>query len=699
MNPPALRPTPVPHRRLGTAGALALGLLAVGAAVVACEIAGWPFLREPLERQLAARLGVPVSIGAPFELRLLRRPGLEAASLHIGSPAPFGVPHLVRAEDLSLHWRWRDWIGHADGSPWPLQTLQARQLDAQLVRVADGSTNWGGRPAAAAAAEADTTPRAAVTLPVQVLQFGLQAGRLGWRDTPLQVDLDSRFSWQEGVADAPPRFRATAEGRWRGAPFDVRVEALGLLPLFAAGGAERPLVPLEVQGRVGGTEARFRGVAAELLDARALSGSLLVRGPSLAALGQAFGLTLPTTPPFRLAGALRHDAGLWGLVATEGHIGGSRLVADLQFDTRAARPRLTGSLGGPLLRLKDLGPAVGTTAPDDTGVKPAVLDADGPAPAAAALAASAAAAPRRAGRVLPDRSFDLPSLRAMDADVRVAIARLDLGDDAAIEPLQQLRTQLTLQQGVLTLADLHAKVAGGTVQGLTRLDAADPRRPALWRADLRFGDLRLEQWLPVLRKAAPGARAAATGTAPVPLASGVLDARLDVRGSGRSTAAILGSLDGRATARVRQGTVSHLLVEMAGLDLAQSLGVWLRGDRPLQLSCARLDAQISAGVAVLRRAVFDTRDSSLRAEGRIDLRDESLALRAQVKPKDFSPLSLRAPIVVGGSLAEPDLGIEGGRLAPRLVAAAALALAAPIAGLLPLLEFGDAGEASPGCPP
>jgi AsmA family protein len=191
----------------------------------------------------------------------------------------------------------------------------------------------------------------------------------------------------------------------------------------------------------------------------------------------------------------------------------------------------------------------------------------------------------------------------------------------------------------------------------------------------------------------------------VPLASGTLDARVDVQGAGRNTAAILASLDGRASAQVRDGTVSHLLVELAGIDLAQSLGVWLRGDRPLQLSCARLDSQLAGGVVVLRQAVLETRDSTLRAEGRISLRDESLALRAQVKPKDFSLLSLRAPIVVGGSLAEPEVGIEGRRLAPRLIAALALAVAAPPAALLPLLEFGDPGtngdKAAPaaGCAP
>jgi AsmA protein len=110
-----------------------------------------------------------------------------------------------------------------------------------------------------------------------------------------------------------------------------------------------------------------------------------------------------------------------------------------------------------------------------------------------------------------------------------------------------------------------------------------------------------------------------------------------------------------------------------------------------------VQTHIEQGVMRVTHAVADTSDSTLRVGGQVDLGEETLALRTVAKPKDFSPFSLRTPVLVGGTLKSPVLGIEGSRLAPRLAAAAALALVAGPAGLLPFLEFGS--EAPPGPDP
>src|SRR5690606_30935081 len=101
----------------------------------------------------------------------------------------------------------------------------------------------------------------------------------------------------------------------------------------------------------------------------------------------------------------------------------------------------------------DLGPAIGA-----------------PRGSVAAPAAAAEARAQVKGRVLPQRRFDLPSLKAMDADVKVDIDSVDFGTPA-MAPLQRFRTQLKLHGGVLRLEDLHASVAGGRFEGLTQLDA------------------------------------------------------------------------------------------------------------------------------------------------------------------------------------------------------------------------------------
>ena len=66
---------------------------------------------------------------------------------------------------------------------------------------------------------------------------------------------------------------------------------------------------------------------------------------------------------------------------------------------------------------------------------------------------------------------------------------------------------------------------------------------------------------------------------------------------------------------LRQGTLSHLATGALGLDVAQALGVMIRGDRRLPLSCARLDLVAKDGVLQTRRALLDNADTVLKDLG------------------------------------------------------------------------------------
>ena len=641
-------------------------LLVLVSATLLAEWAGWPFLRVPLQQQIQKRVQAPVSLQAPFRLQLLWRPSLAVGQVQMGAAPGVGVDRLLDAEALLVRWRWGDLWSHEPGQPWLLREISARRLQANLVRLADGRSSWSAVPSAPKTAADAAAPD---ELPLRVALLRLGDGDILYRDAYTAVDVQVRLQGEE-LEGGASRIEAQAKGNWRNRPLFLRATAGGGTALLDDG----EVVPLALQGRMGDTEFRFSGVAADLLSARALRGSILVLGPSLAAVGDVLGVTLPSTPSFRLAAAITHDAGLWTVLTTQARIGGSRLQADLNFDTRSARALLSGRLGGELLRLKDLGPAIGGAPPTDTPALSTVLD-EGEAPNKSR--APLRAAPGRPGRVLPDRSFDLRALNAMDADVQVAIATLDLGDDAVIAPLRGLATHLTLRSGVLNLAELQAQVAGGQLRGSTSLSTTPASSVARWQADLRFTGVQVEQWLRRLQAQS------------TPFLSGRMAARLQVQGVGNSTATILANLQGQVAASLGQGTVSHLIVEVAGLDVAQALGVYVRGDDALPINCANVQAHIHQGLLRTRHAVLDTRDSTLRVTGQLNLADESLALRAEVKPKDFSPLSLRTPLVVGGTLAAPEVGVDQRRLLTRVAAALALAAAAPPAALLALLDLGN----------
>lgn len=601
-------------------------VLVTAAGLVALDLAGWPGLAP----HLASRAGRGLVLDDGARLHLLWRPRLEAPRLLV--KAEQGQT-LAEADDLLLAWQWRDIWDWRHGAPLRLRLVRAERLSLDWQRDAAGHTAWPIQPSGKSQEPAPVP---------QIDHLVIHQGSAHLDDAPLLLQADARFGTQ-----ADGHWKADVKGRLRGQQLALNAEASAGLALLSPPEAGVPPVQLHVELSQGPEQLSFAGTAASLLDARALDGQLQVRGSSLAAVGRPFGITLPSTPAFELAGRLQHASGVWQLGDVKARIGKSRLGGDFAFDTRPPhRPLLSGMLRGGPLRLADLGPAVGADTP-----------------------------PSRAGRLLPDRPFDLPALNAMDARVGVALSQLDLGT-ANLEPLAPVNGSLVLEGGVLDLSHLNAGIAGGEVTGSARIDTRPS--PPQWQASLDVHGMAIERWFKLDVKSLTAH----------PL-TGRMKAQLDVQGRGSSTAAMLGTLNGPVQLRIENGTVSHLLTEAMGLDIAQGLGMLIKGDDNLPLNCARLDGRFQAGVLRPRTALMDNRDSRIDLDGRVNLADETLDLRLVARPKDFSPLTLRAPVRLQGTLADPRIALEGKRLGGRAIAALALGALAPPAALLAFIDPGE----------
>ncbi|MGZ5238747.1 MAG: AsmA family protein [Caldimonas sp.] len=671
-----------------TLAAILVLLLVLGA----CEALGWPFLVAPMQNWLAKTLDrrVELSDGSGGQggvrIRLLGGLRISAAQIEIGSPAWSQEPHMLLARDARLALGyfdlWRAWRGQ----PLRVQGLEAAELDGALERRSDGKASWQfGRKGGDS--ETDT--------PQDLPSFGrlrVGDGHLAYNDEVVPARIDARFALSDGsvveadAASAPASgsrgivvragaaasgasaaapaavlapgesgLRLNASGEYRKLPVRIELRTAGVLGLLEPG-RQAEAQPVRLIARIGRAELSFEGSTTDPLHFAGLLGRFTLAGPSLAAVGDPLGITLPTTPAFRARGSLAKDGGLWKAVFDEATIGSSRLDGAFTYDRRPKVPLLAGRLGGSRLVLADLGPVVGAPAPGET---------------AAAAAAGA--------RIIPDRKFDLPSLRAMDANILIEIGMFDPGT-MIIEPLRPVRGHLLLADGVLTIADFEGRTAQGRLAGFLQLDGRGAQ--ALWTADLRALGVDLARWLRLNRDAA----------AP-PYVSGKLDALMKVKGAGRSTAEILASLAGDIRLHLRDATVSHLVVEAGGLDIAQALGVMLKGDDALPILCNAIDLDVVDGVARPKVFVLDTRDSTIWIDGTVSLRSEALDLRAVVSPKDFSPLTLRSPIHVRGTLGKPAVAIEPGKLAGKAGAAALLSLLNPLAALIPFIDPGAQGAA------
>ena len=675
MTPRAARPAP---RRWPYA--VAATLLALAAAVALGEWLGWPFLGAPLQRLLSERLerrvvfsdggGIDTAPDAmhdeDFRIRFIGGLRLRATQLEIAAPAWSPAPHLLLAREVELDFSYADlWRAHR-GQRLRIERLQAGMLDAQLERLADGRATWQFRRA----------PTEGPFEPLRLPQWGsLQVGngQVQYRDAPLAIDVRAQLSLQGDAAPVPAtpgqRLQVGITGLVRKMPVKIDAVAYGVLP-WAAGEVPSEPVPVSVKASVGRAQFSFLGTATDATRLAGLTGRFSLKGPSLAAVGDPVGVTLPTTGAFRSDGMIVKQGNTWRVTVDDATVGASRLNGAFTYQAGLAVPTLSGRLGGTRLLLADLGPVVGTT--------PALASAKA-AEQGDVVGKPLASTAKTKGKVLPDRPFDLAALRVMDANVLIDIRDVDL-NTSLLEPLRPLRAHLLLTGGVLTITDIEARTAEGRLMGSLRLDGRAAN--ALWDTDLRWDGVRLERWLKLAR--AEGAP---------PYVSGRLDGRAKLRGQGRSTAEILASLKGTVRSQLRDGAISHLVIEAAGIDIAESVGVLFKGDDSLKVQCAVADLVADGGVLRPRVMVIDTPDSAVLVDGSLSLATEVMDLRAVVSPKDFSPLSLRTPLLVRGSFANPQVSLDKGPLGRKLATAALLALVSPLAGLIPLLDPGDSAAA------
>jgi uncharacterized protein involved in outer membrane biogenesis len=673
--------------RWGWAAAGAAALLVV---LLLCEWAGWPFLRGPVERQLSETTHRTVVLEDGLKLRLLGRLRITAPAVQVGNPAGeigAGLPGpVLKGQDvhIQLPWStvwaaWRDSrSASAPASPLRIDVIQARQLELVLHRQADGWANWHFTPDARPRPDREGGDR---PLP-QIGRLEVQGGRVQVDDAQLPLQLDAQLHrLQEGAAAAAPGtgapgqagtpsadarygFEASGSGRWRDAPFEARVLSGGLLPLLA--GADAPPLPLLLElssssddkGGPSG-QVRLEGVATDLLRVGGLDAAVEVSGTTLGALGDSFGITLPDTPPFEVRGRLRKQGQVMEADIEHLQMATSRLQGNLRWDPTGEVPVLSGALTGPRVSLPDLGPAFG----------------------GGSGAATRKAARQPEGRVLPSREFNLPALRAMDADVSLRLDTLHLGT-AALDTVAPVRAQLQLKGGVLSIRDLDARTAGGSLAGSVVLDGRQPGELPRLNADLRWSGVQLERFVRVRNET--GGDGAMPG-----YVAGTLGGRARLQGRGRSVAQLLSSLDGEGALWVNNGRISHLLVELVGIDVVQGLGLLVGGDGTLAMQCGLARLKIDNGVVVPEPALIDTADSTVVIAGRVSLADEALDLKLTAHPKDRSPFTLRTPLLVTGRFADPQVSPEMGGLIQRLAAAAALALVAPPAALLAFVDLGD----------
>jgi uncharacterized protein involved in outer membrane biogenesis len=360
-----------------------------------------------------------------------------------------------------------------------------------------------------------------------------------------------------------------------------------------------------------------------------------ISGTNLSNLYELTGLAMPQTAPYRVSGTLTRDGTQYQFKDFKGTVGSSDLHGSLGVDASGDKPFIRGAVASKVLDFKDMGNLLG------------------------GKSAEAVAS----GRLLPDLPLHVERLRQMNADVAY--------DAGAIRsqqfPLRGVHTHIALNNGVLLLKPLSFQFAYGRLTGRLQIDAS--KTVPVTSIDARINDVKAEQFI---------------GSPPP--ASGLLEARARLTGSGNSVRKVAASADGPVTIVVPHGAFNEKIAEFTGVDLLNALFIGDKQQTNLRCAVAHFDTR--GGVMRVQRFVFDTDPVRIDAVGSLNLPDETKALQITGKPKEFRIGRLHAPITVTGPLAHPQIGIKAGGVIAQGAAAIALGFLFPPAAILPFIDPG-----------
>lgn len=292
----------------------------------------------------------------------------------------------------------------------------------------------------------------------------------------------------------------------------------------------------------------------------------------------------------------------------------------------------------------------------DASLTSNLIDLDELLPASSGEAASAPAEKPADGRVFPKDPLPLDALKGTNAKVAFDGKKIKVQGNE----IDDVSVRLSLKGGNLQVDPLAATVVGTKIAGNVGLDAskATPSLVAkLGATGLDYGELLKQRGM-------------------TDIATGKLDADIDVKGAGGSVRAIMASLDGKLFVKTENGKIDSAALNVVSSDVMSVLpGFNSKDDKTLK--CGVINFDIQKGIANAKAIVFETGGLSAIGVGTADLREEKLNLVVDPRAKQTSLASAAiVPVAITGTFLEPEWALDKGALAANTVGTVARGAAA-----------------------
>jgi hypothetical protein len=631
--------------------ALAVVVVLIGAVAAILESA---LPRKLAESVASTKLGRPVSM-SHLEIDLIPRLRVEVRDLKIANMEGGSTENMVElARGEAFIDRTALLTGRLD-----VPEVTAERPTIVMEKNGEGKGNWqfgdSDKPATAAAPN----------FPVRRLI--VREGKTTYRDPKSQIDITIAVNSQQQEGTGTDRLALEGTGKIGGSDFRLHGTADTVLNIQ---NAQQPYA-LELEVSQGDNRARLAGTVKEPLRFEGLAADVHLEAKNAYDLYQLTGVAIPPTPPYVLDGKLYREGNLWRLEPFTAKVGESDLRGTATFDVSGERPKLVADLTSRRLTFPDFAGFIGGNVDrkDASGIQQVQRESE---------RKQAQGQPTRpppktdSAGVLPDTDIDFERLKAMDAHVKFRGTRVE----SPIVPINEVATELTLDNGVAQVKPLRFGIGKGKIDITLTLDGR--RKPASIEAVMAVNRVPVGE---VLRSLERKLEQHQTST-------GTLGGRAEFKGRGNSVKALLGSANGHLGLAMEGGQIGLMLLELVGLDAAESIGILMTGNKPVALRCFIADFEFIDGIMGSKTFVIDTEDTNIAGEGAVNFKTERIDFRIVPYPKDFSPFSGRSPIAISGPLNDIKVRPEAAPLAARVGLAAVLAILTPVAAPLAFLDAG-----------
>ena len=581
--------------------------------------------RTLIQSQSELVLGRQLTIDGEIELDWSLSPTLAVHDVALANVEGGSRPEMARIGTLAIGLE----LGALLRGDLNITNLTVIDADLILESGSSGVGNW------VLASEASTADGSVGTVPF-LRSLTLQDTRLtyvGLLDQRRVLEIDEATLNAESK-DSEIRIEVS------GAVQGIKADASGSVGSFASLIERGANWPVALSARVGTNRVAIDGIIGDPWSFSGYRLEVEATLTSLQALQVASGTggngdAIPSLPRIRASAILSGDPDRVAATEIRATIGESDIAGQLVATMGGGHPNLVGALSSETIVLSDFV----SDDPSDAG-SPTELPVD--------------------------------LLRAVEADLEIAIARL-VADDLVVE---EIAAELRIQNGQLNLDVGKAVLWDGWWGG--RIVADSHLSPLAVGFDITVGQVDLNAMLGHW-----GMEAGAI--------TGRMDGALTLHGRGDSVEALLDTANGQIALDMAEGRINNGYTELVGRNVLTAL--LPDGDEPVtHVNCAVGHFDVAQGVARSSAILVDTSRVTVGGEGAVDFGGARLDFLLNPRTKDVNLLALVAPARIHGPFGDVEVSLMTSDLVIDAATSVLLGVINPVAIVIPFVTTGTGGE-------